>query len=322
MPDSKYIHDLAWERISAEAADWLLRTREAPANTALAAELADWLARDARHAQAWHAAQRVWSLAGNLGPAREGVEPIRALRRPRAWRWGLAMAASVLLAFGLYAPELRLRVQADHFSAVGEMRSVDLVDGSRVELDSDSAIAIIDTADRRGVKLLAGRAYFTVRPDRNRPFTVTADDVDVTVTGTEFDVRTAASAVSVAVADGSVLVSHRRGGQLHETALAAGQRLRIERDGQEDIRQVPPQLVAAWRRGRLVVESATIGELVAELRAYRSGTIVITDPALAERQVTGVFDLRDPVRALRTMIEPHAGRVREITPWLVVVSGG
>ena len=70
-----------------------------------------------------------------------------------------------------------------------------------------------------------------------------------------------------------------------------------------------------------MIESATVGDLVDELRRYRSGMIVITDQALAAQRVTGVFDLADPVRALKTVVEPHAGRVREVTPWLLIVSG-
>jgi transmembrane sensor len=177
------------------------------------------------------------------------------------------------------------------------------------------------------VKLLAGQAFFSVRHDGRRPFSVEADDVDVTVTGTEFDVRLAPRDVSVAVAEGEVHVTYPGEGERRARAgaavLAAGEGLRIRRpDGAAERMPAPPQSIASWRRGRLLIESATIGDLVAELRRYRSGMIVVTDDALARQRVTGVFDLTDPVRALKTVVEPHAGRVREITPWLVIVSGG
>ena len=213
-------------------------------------------------------------------------------------------------------------MRADYVSAIGETRNVELADGSRVQLDSGSAIAVDYTPDRRAVRLLAGQAFFTVQRDRQRPFSVEAEDVDVTVTGTEFDVRLASADVLVAVAAGEVHVAYPQGAETNETVLVAGQSLRVHRNrGAAELVQVAPQSVAPWRRGRLLIESATIGDLVSELRRYRSGMIVITDNALAGQRVTGVFDLRDPVRALKTVVEPHAGRVREITPWLVIVSG-
>lgn len=39
------------------------------------------------------------------------------------------------------------------------------------------------------------------------------------------------------------------------------------------------------------------------------------------QQLTGSYDLCDPVAALRLMVDPHGGRVTQISPWLIVVSG-
>lgn len=211
-------------------------------------------------------------------------------------------------------------------SGVGETRYIELMDGSRIQLDSGSAIAVDYAPDRRRVTLLAGQAFFSVVRDRDRPFMVGADDVVVTVTGTTFDVHLATAEVEVAVAEGEVHVSypHNFGQEARtdEAVLGPGHGVRIDRQGGEPKHiRFTPQSVAPWRRGRLLIDSATIGELVDELRRYRAGAIIITDKALADRRVTGVFDLTDPLRALKTVVQPHAGQVREITPWLIVVSG-
>ena len=358
MPDLKRPADTVADDVTNQAAAWLLRLRGEPQDPDLKAEFEAWLSGDARHAEAWERARQVWSLAGAIGPAprqpeaggavpSQGGKPdlppdlprrlpsgpppslprgARRNRRPACvWGVGLAMAAGLCLAVVL-SPSLLLRMQADHASPVGEMRTVELDDGTQVQLDSGSAIAVDYAADRRSVELLAGQAFFSVRQDRRRPFSVKADDVGVTVTGTEFEVRLMPGDVSLAVAEGEIRVSYpreRQGeGQIGAAELVAGQGLRIGvPSGTAERKSVRLRSIAAWRRGRLLIESATIGDLIEELRRYRSGTIVITDDALAARQVTGVFDLTDPVRALETVVGPHAGRVREITPWLVVVSG-
>ena len=342
VPELKRPADTNADPVTDEAAAWLLRMRRAPDDPGLRAEFEAWLSRDARHAEAWAMAQQVWSLAGVVGPASRQPTADRASgpqdrplnvsrrfwrnRRPaRTWGFGLATAATICLVIVLF-PSLKLQMQADYMSAVGEIWNVELADGTRVQLDSNSAIAVDYAADRRSVRLLAGQAFFSVQHDRQRPFSVKADDVDATVTGTAFEVRLASTDVSLAVAEGEVRVTYRREGQREAqtdaTVLAAGQGLRVRIPGGAMERmRVPLQSIASWRRGRLLIESATIGDLIEELRRYRSGAIVITDDTLAARRVTGVFALSDPIRALKAVVEPHAGRVREITPWLVVVSG-
>ena len=338
--EMKPLNDAAQDPATDEAAAWLLRLRSAPDDAGLRAEFDVWLSRDPSHAEAWERAQQVWSLAGVVGPAPRrrtsvltpasegrlhGTSPRvgQNKKAARIWGFGLAVAASLSLVVVLF-PLLQLQMQADYVSAVGEIRSIELADGSRVQLDSDSAIAIDYARDRRIVEILAGQAFFSVQNDRQRPFSVKADGVDVTVTGTEFEVRLASTDVSVGVAEGEVRVTRPQKvkyGETDATILIAGQGLRVHvPDGAVERMPVSLQSLASWRRGRLLIESATVGDLVQALRRYRSGAIVITDDTLAAKQVTGVFDLTDPLRALKTVVEPHAGRVREITPWLVIVS--
>jgi FecR protein len=65
---------------------------------------------------------------------------------------------------------------------------VTLADGSHVELNSQSAIAIHYDAGQRRVRLLEGEAWFEVSPDPVRPFVVEASGGTVTALGTAFNV--------------------------------------------------------------------------------------------------------------------------------------
>jgi transmembrane sensor len=78
--------------------------------------------------------------------------------------------------------------------------------------------------------------------------------------------------------------------------------------------------VAAWRHGQLYLHDQTLRDAVDQLRRYYAGTIVLTDEALAERRVTGAYNLNDPEDALLGMARAHGARVRRITPWLIVLS--
>lgn len=74
-------------------------------------------------------------------------------------------------------------------AGVGEMPVVTLEDGSVVQLNAASAIAVEFTEKRRVIRLLRGEAFFQVAHGADRPFTVMAGTTSVTALGTAFDVR-------------------------------------------------------------------------------------------------------------------------------------
>ena len=61
-------------------------------------------------------------------------------------------------------------------TTVGERRTVKLPDGSSVELNTASELAVRYTASARAIRLTRGEAYFTVASDPQRPFSVHAAD--------------------------------------------------------------------------------------------------------------------------------------------------
>src|SRR3546814_3423601 len=89
-------------------------------------------------------------------------------QRPVTAMVGAAAAACLAV---VSAPTLLLMWQSDYRTGTGEMRNVTLSDGSSVTLDTGSAIAVNYGDGRRGVRLLAGRAWFDVANDESQPFT-------------------------------------------------------------------------------------------------------------------------------------------------------
>jgi transmembrane sensor len=69
-----------------------------------------------------------------------------------------------------------------------------------------------------------------------------------------------------------------------------------------------------------VANDRTVADIVDELRRYHRGTIVIADGGLARERTTGVYKLGDPAKALRAVASAHGATVRQISPWLVVLS--
>ena len=326
--------DPVWD----EAVTWLLRQQAAPDDAAVAAGLAQWIAASEAHARAYERAARVWRLAGELPPAHADLwartardeaphvaaDPGTAARTwPRRRRVVLValLALGALLAVLAASVALRHRIVADHSTGIGENRQLTLADGSILSLDAVSAVDVRYGPSLREITLLAGEAFVSVRPDRARPFRVRVGPVIVTSTGTAFDTNLGDAAIAVAVAEGAVEIG--RGDDAAVTiSLSRGEKIAIDRSTGAVARSaVAAGEVGAWQNGRLVIGDASIAEVVEKLRRYHHGVIVLADRALAARRIAGVYNLDSPAAALRAAVEPHGGSVRELTPYMLLVTG-
>lgn len=323
MSSVSHRDDPAWE----QSLDWLMRIQASPLDDDLLRQRDRWMAEDEGHARAYRKAEKVWRLTGQVAPVFPApaaspapAVPIRAGHVRRATVLSMAAAVAACLALALL-PGIARTLRSDYHTGTGETRQVVLGDGSIVMLDAESAIAVSLSSERRVVTLLSGHAFFQVVADRTRPFVVSAKEMTVTVTGTAFDVSSIDGDAKVEVRSGTVSVTAAHDGSQMTATLKRGGRARVSRlDGRLAVDSVPPPQVGLWRSGRMVVNGATIAQMVEELRRHHRGIILLRDEALAARQVTGVFDLADPVAALDAALQPHGGMVRELTPYVLVVS--
>lgn len=313
---------------SAEALHWLIALQDSPDDDELQSAIAAWAARDVRNAAAWQEANRLGSLLdavhAEISPAMRPLPAAKELaaRSPR-WKQRLYLASNGVAALAIVAilawPMLANLLEADYSTPVAQMRVVALEDGSEVTLGADSAIAVDFAAEHRNIRLLHGEAYFEVAPDPTRPFTVTAGDFSATALGTAFDVRRLDEQVSVSVTHGRVAIADDAIPVPGEP-LVAGDWLSVAGSGDVETGVMPPEDMAAWRSGKLVVQNTRFADVVAELRRHFAGPILMLDGALADARVTGVYDLANPKSALEAAARVHGGSVQEVTPWILVVS--
>lgn len=319
-----------------EASSWAFRLHGAPDDVHVRDGLQAWISQDEMHARAWKLTSRAWQLTASAPLEFAHEWPVRStgarrsavaaavfgaatgLRRRKRLA-ALALAACLLLAAAW--PSIQLRLTADHITAVAEQRRVPLEDGSVVTLAPASAITVAVGPASRTVSLVSGEAFFEVASDRNRPFTVRGADLSVVVTGTAFNVALTDRSFSVAVASGSVRVERSGGVSQPAIDLAAGEGVLVDRASrQATVGSLPTRSVAAWRAGRLVAEDIPLTDVVAAIGRYHAGAVVVASASLRGKRVTGVYDLNDPLRAMQVLAAPYNATVREITPWLLVLS--
>ena len=322
------------EALLDEAACWLLRLREAAGDQRVQDDFSAWLSCSSEHRAAWHRVRESWHLLGEGKPVYEHVWRPQSLqapssgvgkgsRVPRRWRWVAPVSAVGLAACLLVVavPSLIVRLEADHLTTTAQSRLVTLEDGTTVYLAADSAIKTEFSASRRQVRLLAGEAFFDVIRNPGRPFVVDASGVKVEVTGTAFDVRLSSSATQVELARGAVGVSFDAAQRASPAVLVPGQMLVVDRKSGAMIKSdIAPEDIGAWREGKLFVNDATIGAVVEQIQRYHAAWIAVPDIALAQQTVTGLYDLRDPDRALRALVQPHGGKVHEVSRFARIVS--
>lgn len=322
----------ASQSVSREASEWFVFLQDDPDDLSLRHRFEQWLNTSPAHQAAWAETLRAASLSESLLPFdarqwrsadRDGegdgdVDEGRVRTGHRKWAVAIGtLAVAAALAF-LAMPAMLLRLEADFRTGTAELRQIDLQDGSTVTLAADSAIAIDYAANERRVRLLSGEAFFSVTPDLERPFRVATQSVTVSVLGTSFDVDIQRDGVAVAVVEGRVKVTSHG---VDET-LDGGQAIRVAAQAAlVDRTTRSPMAASAWRHGQLLMEDRPFAEAVGALERYYTGSILVVGGALRDRPVTGVFDLRDPEAALRTMAKALGAEVRRVSPWLLVVTG-
>lgn len=216
---------------------------------------------------------------------------------------GGALAASL----GVAALVLSGRVGRDRTftTAKGELRSAPLEDGSRVWLDTDSAVQVAYTRRQRTVTLLRGEALFDVAKDASRPFVVTARGLEVRAVGTSFAVsRLVGPGLEVRVREGEVDVQGTATAAPEATRLIPGCWAIASPAGEVAVTHVgvPAVLRAlAWRNGKLDFDGVRLSDASRAFARYSEQRIVIDDPTLAARPVSGLFTATDPDGFARTV---------------------
>ena len=265
--------------------------------------------------------------------AAASAAPVRSLTYPSRWRFRrqrvAAIAASIV--FMVFSSATILWVQAvrspTYATAIGEQRSLELEDGSVVELNSRSKIVVRYSRQGRNVELVEGQALFRVVKDATRPFVVKVGATLVRAVGTEFDVYAKRDSTIVTVVEGRVAIltdhpisppipgapsapvdtPHRSNvqfpsvapGKIGNILVASGEQLtvspqEIQKDEHSNIANA-----TAWTQRQLVFESASLSDVADEFNRYNDKQLIVEDPRLDTFHVSGVFSSTDPASLIR-----------------------
>lgn len=300
--------------LSDEALEWLVKLHSGRASEADHAAFTRWRNRSPGHEEAALEAEAIWNGLGIAGSGLRDAHRQRVTRRAVLGGAAVAVSGAALYGSGIAGPHLF----ADHTTGIAGQRSIALPDGSTAFLNADTALSVDFTQARRGLRLFRGQATFTVAHDPARPFVVDAQGGHARAVGTVFDVDIRPREVAVTVLEGVVAISGP-GQEASPLTAHADQRVRYGGTGiSGPAESVDAEIETAWRRGKLIFNRRPLGDVVAEIGRYRSGSILVAGASLSALEVTGVFDLRDPDAVLQVMEQTLPIRITRL-PFLTII---
>lgn len=233
-------------------------------------------------------------------------------RRARFFTFSASAVAAAIVMLLVYWPTISVFLHGGTrislHTGIGESRTFTLQDGTVISVGPDTTLTATLGKHFRTVALQSGDAYFRVRKDPAKPFTVHAGRSTVTDLGTVFDVRHVGSGIVVSVAEGVVRVTaalpqREPGSKLNSPnadvrrlamRVTAGQRLAMEPfDTAPRISSIDRRWVAGWRRGHLYFLDEPLGSVVADLNRYSTRRIIVADPDIARLRVTAAVSVHD-----------------------------
>lgn len=285
-----------------------------------------WLASDACHRLAWQrlgmARQPFDDIPASLvRPTLESADRKRHQRNRR--RIIKALGLTCILAGSGWIVRTRTpwqRMLADASTETGEIRTMTLQDGTRLTLNTDSAIGIMMQGDYRIIVLLRGEVLISTGPDlgktHKRPFWVHTPQGRIRALGTRFTVRLADQRSRISVQEGAVALHPTENGAV--TVVHSGEDRWMTGAGTQ-----PANLhgieADSWADGVIAGSNMRLADLLAELARYRVGRI-LCDDRVADLRISGLYHTRDTDQTLLFLAQTQPIRISYRTRYLVFVS--
>lgn len=208
----------------------------------------------------------------------------------RMYRYGMvgAIALCVILTSLLWMKTEGREVVYVMNTGYRSVDSVRLSDGTKIMLGSGSRLVYPEKfADARREVTLSGQAFFDVTPDRKRPFVVKTANMDVTVSGTSFEVfsyegEKKAEAVLL-TGKVTVTIPDDEGRQSDTYTLTPNEKLVYHKEEGIKITQTDADSYSAWRRGKRMTFRNEPLEMIVDRLEKWYGQHIDCDPQTAQK---------------------------------------
>lgn len=280
-------------------------------------ELFQWIDSSPENREEFIQYKKIWVLTSKPGKELdvdwdpEFIRPAQKPRRIRFFTIYARYAASILVVFGLgmslqyiitsntaknltYLADTRIEVPK------GQMSSILLPDGTKVQLNSESKLVYsssFSTGNR--TVTLEGEGFFDVAKDASHSFIIKTHLLDFKVYGTKFNVQAypGDKEVNSTLVEGSLGVIRKTGAEL--TRLVPGENVNFKEENQKiTVENVDVQLYTSWKDGLVTFKNEKLKDIAKKIERWYNVQIVITNPRLAEEFYMGTIMKNKPIDQL------------------------
>ncbi|SHH81147.1 FecR family protein [Flavobacterium johnsoniae] len=184
----------------------------------------------------------------------------------------------------------------------GKKFEVQLSDGTLVHLNAGTSlrypVQFVKNQNRQ--VYLLGEAFFEVEKDKEHPFDVNTQNVNVEVLGTKFNVDTYSEnpRTDVVLVEGKVSLYKDQKTKENQVYLKPGEKGSNER-GQSEIttEQVNTEYYTAWIKGSLVFKNASFDDIIKKLERRYNVTFINRNKVLGKEIFNARFD-NEPIEVV------------------------
>jgi len=182
----------------------------------------------------------------------------------------------------------------------GKKFEVQLSDGTVVHLNSGTSLKypVQFVKNKSRQVYLTGEAYFEVSKDKAHPYTVNAQEVNVEVLGTKFNVDSYSNNTStdVVLVEGKVaLYKEQKTNQVYLTPGFKGSNVTGAASFQTE--QVNTDYYTAWVKGSLVFKNASFNDIIKKLERQYNVTFINKNKTLGREIFNARFD-NEPIEVV------------------------
>jgi len=193
-------------------------------------------------------------------------------------------------------------------TAYGTQSQVNLPDGTLVWLNSGSILRYPESFSGKDVRSveLNGEGYFNVSKDARKPFIINTSDINIKVTGTEFNVSAYSEyqSTTIALTSGKVTLFKTVSGvnknllELSPNDVAEYNKSDYKLSSRHE---ASLQRYVAWKEGILVFYGDPIEEVIQKLEKWYNVKINITDREIVRYRLTATF-IDEPLEQVLKLI--------------------
>ena len=156
--------------------------------------------------------------------------------------------------------------------------SLELADGTRVWLNAESRLRypVAFTGKERKVEM-EGEVYFEVAKNKEKPFIVTVNGVDIRVLGTSFNVSAYQEDVVTTLVEGKVQL--KKG---NEQVILSPNQQAIWSDDEFRVKQVDARNFVLWKEGVFYFEDVDLETILDDMARWYNVNVFYMNPALKE----------------------------------------